>query len=210
MLDTRPVDLHLHALTMTIWADQGHVTAHVLGVPARIHVRVLQARLVELQEVSMHRYVGWHVAFLISLVCNLWFYFSSSIYSDPVDTMVDRSVVRSGKNSRRTVYMCTYANNSERTESTTFVYVTFLYARRRYTGSIKLATLLLAVNCPRELSPPLFIQGVRFAEAYACALLHAQVLSADMTSRTDSYWGTSYYNSNSSTDIVTEIIGFQE
>lgn len=178
MLDTRPVDLHLHALTMTIWADQGHVTAHVLGVPARIHVRVLQARLVELQEVSMHRYVGWHVAFLISLVCNLWFFFVFyllRIWSDDRSVVVDRKKFK---------YVSVDASNLERTESTTLVYVTFLYARREDTPTYQVAALLLAMNCPRELSPPLFIQGVRFAEAYACALLYAQVLSADMTSQT--------------------------
>lgn len=62
VLDACPVDLHLNALTMTVRTHQGHIAAHVLRIPTGIHVRVLQARLIKLQEVCVHRYVGWHFA----------------------------------------------------------------------------------------------------------------------------------------------------
>lgn len=68
---TSAIDFHLNTLPMTVRSDQGHVAAHVLGVPARVHVRVLQTGLVELQEVGMHRYVGRHPAPLFSLLRSL-------------------------------------------------------------------------------------------------------------------------------------------
>lgn len=68
---TGAIDFHLNTLPMTVRPDQGHVAAHVLGVPARVHVRVLQTGLVELQEVGMHRYVGRHPAPLFSLLRSL-------------------------------------------------------------------------------------------------------------------------------------------
>lgn len=45
---TGAIDFHLNTLPMTVRPDQGHVAAHVLSVPARVHVRVLQTGLVEL------------------------------------------------------------------------------------------------------------------------------------------------------------------
>jgi len=59
VLHAGAIDLHLHTLSMTVRPDQGHVAAHVLGVPAGVHVRVLQTRLVVPQEVGV-RYVGRH------------------------------------------------------------------------------------------------------------------------------------------------------
>ncbi|TGZ52924.1 hypothetical protein DBV15_09981 [Temnothorax longispinosus] len=52
VLHAGAIDLHLHTLPMTVRPDQGHVAAHVLGVPAGVHVRVLQTRLVVPQEVG--------------------------------------------------------------------------------------------------------------------------------------------------------------
>lgn len=59
VLHAGAIDLHLHTLSMTVRPDQGHIAAHVLRVPAGIHVRVLQTRLVVPQEVGV-RYVGRH------------------------------------------------------------------------------------------------------------------------------------------------------
>ncbi|KAL0106618.1 hypothetical protein PUN28_016356 [Cardiocondyla obscurior] len=46
VLHAGAINLHLHPLPVAVRPDQGHVAAHVLGVPAGVHVRVLQARLV--------------------------------------------------------------------------------------------------------------------------------------------------------------------
>jgi len=74
VLHAGPIDLHLHTLSMTVWPDQGHVTTHILGVPARVHVRILLTRLVVPQEVGV-RYVGRHPGFfllLLALACFLF------------------------------------------------------------------------------------------------------------------------------------------
>lgn len=68
MFHTGAIDFHLNTLPMTVRSDQGHIAAHVLGVPARVHIRVLQTGLIELQEVGMHRYVGRHPAPLFALL----------------------------------------------------------------------------------------------------------------------------------------------
>jgi len=75
VLHAGAIDLHLNALSMTVRPDQGHIAAHVLGVPTGVHVRVLQTGLVELQEVGMHRYVSRHPVLLPSLRISypLWF-----------------------------------------------------------------------------------------------------------------------------------------
>lgn len=77
VLHAGAIDLHLHALSMTVRPDQGHIATHVLGVPARVHVRILQTRLVVPQEIGV-RYVGRHpglsdsFARLLSLVLSLF------------------------------------------------------------------------------------------------------------------------------------------
>lgn len=60
VLDARPVNLHLDTLTVTVRAHEVHVAAHVLGVPARVDVRLLQTRMVQLKEARVRRYVGRH------------------------------------------------------------------------------------------------------------------------------------------------------
>lgn len=58
VLDGGPVDHHLDGLSASVRIEQGHVAAHVLGVPAGVDVRRL---LVEVEEVRVHRYVGRHL-----------------------------------------------------------------------------------------------------------------------------------------------------
>lgn len=79
VLHAGAIDLHLYTLSMTVRPDQGHIAAHVLGVPAGVYVRVLQTRLIVSQEVVV-RYVGRHPGLLL-LFARLFIPFFSFFFS---------------------------------------------------------------------------------------------------------------------------------